>query len=124
MQPSEFASALDQTDAGKFDTFQVGWSGRIDPDGNIYSFLHSGGPLNITGESKPELDALLDKARASADDAERRTLYGQALKAAAEDRAIIYLYHPKNYLVTTPDVAGVDYFADGLPRLKTAGLAQ
>lgn len=124
VQPSEFASALDRTDAGKFEAFQVGWSGRVDPDGNIYSFLHTGGPLNITGESKPQLDALLEKARATSDGAERRSLYGQALKISAEDRPIVYLYPPKNYLVTTPDVAGLDYFADGLPRLKTAGLAQ
>ena len=124
VQPSEFASALDQTDTGDYETFQVGWSGRVDPDGNIYSFLHTGGPLNITGASDPQLDKLLEDARTSADEAERRGLYGQALKIAAEDRPIIYLYHPKNYLVTTPEVAGVDYFADGLPRLKTAGLAQ
>ena len=124
VQPSEFASALDQTDAGDFETFQVGWSGRVDPDGNLYSFLHTGGPLNITGQSDPQLDELLEKARTSADEAERRTLYGQAIRIAAEDRPILYLYHPKNYLVATPDVAGVDYFADGLPRFKTAGLAQ
>lgn len=124
VQPSEFASALDQTDAGKYDTFQVGWSGRVDPDGNIYSFLHSEAPQNITGESNPELDSLLEKARATADEAERRDLYKQALTVSAEDRAIIYLYHIKNYLVTAPDVAGLDYFADGLPRLKTAGLVQ
>ncbi len=37
--PTEFASALDASDAGDFDTFQVGWSGRVDPDGNIYNFL-------------------------------------------------------------------------------------
>ena len=31
---------------GKFDTFAVGWSGRVDPDGNIYQFVHSTGSLN------------------------------------------------------------------------------
>ena len=124
VQPSEFASALDQTDSGDYETFQVGWSGRVDPDGNIYSFLHTGGPLNITGESNPELDRVLEQARESDDDAERRTLYGQAMRIAGEDRPIIYLFHQKNYLVTTPEIAGIDYFADGLPRLKTAGIAQ
>ncbi len=124
VQPTEFASALDASDAGKFDTFQVGWSGRVDPDGNIYNFLHTGAPLNIAGESNPRLDDLLEKARVVSAEAERKALYSEAIRIAAEDRPIIYLYHPKNFLVTTPDVAGLEYFADGLPRLKTAGYAQ
>jgi len=40
-----------------------------------------------------------------------------------EDRPLIYLYHPVNYLATAPNVVGVEYYADGLPRLKTAGFA-
>ena len=122
--PTEFASALDASDAGDFDTFQVGWSGRIDPDGNIYNFLHTGAPLNISGESNPELDKALEEARLVEDPEERKELYTQALEIAAEDRPILYLYHPVNYLATGPDVVGVEYYADGLPRLKTAGFAQ
>ena len=120
---TEFASALDASDAGKFDTFQVGWSGRVDPDGNIYNFLHTGGPLNISGGSDPEIDKLLDQARLTDDQAERKKLYSEITEKAAEQRQIIYLYYPVNYLATGPDVVGVDYYADGLPRLKTAGLA-
>lgn len=121
--PSEFASALDASDAGDFDTFQVGWSGRIDPDGNIYNFLHTGAPLNIAGYSNPEVDELLDQARLIDDQAERKEMYSQAIEIAAQDRPILYLYHPVNYLATAPDVVGVEYYADGLPRLKTAGFA-
>lgn len=121
---TEFTSALDASDAGDFDTFQVGWSGRVDPDGNIYNFLHSGAPLNISGESNPELDDLLTQARLTDDEGERRELYSEAIRLAAEDRAIIYLYHPVNYLALAPDVVGVQYYADGLPRLKAAGFAQ
>ncbi|TQN43879.1 peptide/nickel transport system substrate-binding protein [Blastococcus colisei] len=122
--PTEFASALDASDAGNFDTFQVGWSGRVDPDGNIYNFLHTGAPLNITGESNPELDQRLEQARLTSDQEERKQLYAEALQIAAEDRPILYLYHPVNYLVTGPDVVGLEYYADGLPRLATAGFAQ
>lgn len=122
--PTEFASALDASDAGEFDAFQVGWSGRVDPDGNIYNFLHTGAPLNITGVSDPELDRLLEEARLVEDQDERRRLYTEALEIVAEHRPILYLYHPVNHLVTTPDVTGVQYYADGLPRLTTAGFAQ
>jgi peptide/nickel transport system substrate-binding protein len=123
VESSEFASALDAADAGQFDTLQVGWSGRIDPDGNMYNHLHSGAPLNTSGESNPELDAALDAARLTSDEGERKTLYTQAIEIVNEDRPIIYLYHPVNYLATAPDVTGVAYYADGLPRMKTAGYA-
>ncbi|MDP9396571.1 MAG: ABC transporter substrate-binding protein [Actinomycetota bacterium] len=124
VQPTEFASALDQADAGKFQMFQVGWSGRIDPDGNIYNQLHSGAPLNSSGTSDPRLDELLEQGRTVTDQAERKRIYSEVMKIAAENRGILYLYYPKSFLVTTPAVAGLEYFADGLPRLKTAGLAQ
>lgn len=120
---TEFASALDASDAGNFDTFQVGWSGRVDPDGNIYNFLHTGAPLNISGTSDPELDKLLERARLVEDVEERKALYTEAIQIAHEKRPILYLYHPVNYLAMAPDVVGVEYYADGLPRLKTAGFA-
>ena len=120
---SEFASALDASDAGDFDTFQVGWSGRVDPDGNIYNFLHTGAPLNISGTSDPEIDKALEQARLIDDEEERKALYKTAIEKESELTPIIYLYHPVNYLATGPDVVGVEYYADGLPRLKTAGLA-
>jgi peptide/nickel transport system substrate-binding protein len=122
--PTEFASALDASDAGNFDTFQVGWSGRVDPDGNIYNFLHTGAPLNITGMSDPELDKALEQARLIDDQEERKGLYTEAIEIASQERPILYLYHPVNYLATTSDVAGLEYYADGLPRLKTAGFAE
>lgn len=120
---TEFTSALDASDAGNFDTFQVGWSGRVDPDGNTYNFWHTGSSLNRSGYSNPEVDELLEQARLTADLEERKDLYTQATEIVLEDRPLIYLYHPVNYLATTPDVVGVEYYADGLPRLKTAGFA-
>jgi peptide/nickel transport system substrate-binding protein len=123
VKPVEFASSLDQTDAGKFDTFAIGWSGRIDPDGNIYNFLHTGAPLNISGLADPSIDALLEQARLVTDQGKRTDLYKQALAKAAEQRSIIYVYQPVNYLATGKDVVGIKYYADGLPRLDAAGLA-
>ena len=39
IHPTDFATSLNKADAGTFDTFQIGWSGRVDPDGNIYEFV-------------------------------------------------------------------------------------
>lgn len=121
--PTEFTSALDASDAGKFDAFQVGWSGRVDPDGNVYNFWFTGSALNRSGYSNPEVDDLLTQARLINDQEERKELYTKATEQVLEDRPLIYLYHPVNYLAMAPDVVGVGYYADGLPRLKTAGFA-
>lgn len=122
VKSTEFASALDASDAGKYEAFQVGWSGRVDPDGNINDFLATGGARNISGLSNPQVDAALATSRATTDMAERKTAFTEALKISAEERPIIYLYHQRNYLVSTAQVSGIAFYADGLPRLKTAGL--
>lgn len=121
VSPTEFAASLDASDAGDFDAFAIGWSGRVDPDGNITDFLTTGGARNISGYSNPEVDAALAQGRASADEATRKAAYTTAMRLAAEDRPIIYLYFQRNFLVSTPKVAGIAFYADGLPRLKTAG---
>ena len=59
-------TALRRQDAGNYDAFAVGWSGRVDPDGNIYQFVHSKGSLNNIGWSSPQMDLLLDNARKAA----------------------------------------------------------
>ena len=41
----------------------IGWSGRIDPDGNSYIFLHTKAPQNYSAYSNPEVDKALDDAR-------------------------------------------------------------
>ncbi|GAC1321025.1 MAG: ABC transporter substrate-binding protein [Acidimicrobiales bacterium] len=121
LKPTEFASLLDQTDAGKFEATLIGWSGRIDPDGNVYNHLHTGGALNIAGLSDPAVDAPLEDARKTADVAARAKDYATGLAAQAKDNALIYLFHEQYYLGTAKNVAGLNFFNDGLPRFKTAG---
>ena len=45
----EFATSLKQAQAGEYQAFLLAWSGRIDPDGNSYVFLHSKAPQNDSG---------------------------------------------------------------------------
>jgi peptide/nickel transport system substrate-binding protein len=123
LQPTEFTSALDKGDAGDYDTFQIGWSGRVDPDGDIYEFAASKGSQNIAGYDNPKLDALLDKARQSTDENARKDLYGQAVAIINQDRPLIYLFHEKYITGAGKDVAGLKVFGDGLLRFKEAGLA-
>ena len=121
---SEYASALAAATRGDFEAFLTAWSGRVDPDGNIFSFLHSGGALNDGKYSDPKVDALLDQTRAVQDVAGRRALYGQILQQTRQDLPIIYIDNPKNIVGLSARVTGFRPIPDGLIRLQGLGLAK
>jgi peptide/nickel transport system substrate-binding protein len=73
---------------GNFQAAVSYWSGRIDPDGNMYSFLHSGAPLNEGRYTNASLDALLDQARQTMSIDDRRAVYSNAWEHAAHDLPI------------------------------------
>ena len=85
-------------DKGEFEAYVLAWSGRADPDGNIYSFDACKQPLNYAGYCKPEVDELLNAVahRARAGRSARR-LYEQIAAHVLKDRPIVYLYH-RNWL--------------------------
>ena len=72
---------------GDFEASIGYWSGRIDPDGNMYAFLHSGAPLNEGHYSNAAFDSLLDQARQVTDVDTRRDIYQKAWTIAARDSA-------------------------------------
>ena len=118
LRPQEFASALNDSDAGKHQAFLIGWSGRVDPDGNIHQGQTCKGPLNATLACDEKVDALLDKAREVSDVDQRRGLYREAIDLITARRNIIYLYHP-HYIVASPkNLKGYKAVPDGLIRLK------
>jgi peptide/nickel transport system substrate-binding protein len=124
LKPTEFVSSLNAADAGNFDAFNVGWSGRVDPDGNIYGFVATPGTLNDSGYSNPKLDYILNGARKSVSQKSRIALYAAAMKIIHRDRPLIYLYHPVNYYGVTKKVTGVQVYGDGLIRAYYAGFVK
>jgi peptide/nickel transport system substrate-binding protein len=123
LQPTEFTTALDKGDAGEYDTFQLGWSGRIDPDGNIQQFVGTTGSQNDSGYSDDKLDALLEKARSELDKARRVEIYKQATSELMDENPLIYLYHDKYFTGAGKNVTGLEIFGDGLLRFKEAGFS-
>lgn len=121
VQPMEFVALLDAGKAGKFDTMLVGWSGRVDPDGDLSGLVTTGGATNYSGIADPGIDTPFEQAAATADTTKRAQLYDAGLKRLAASYGYIYLFHNKYYLGTRKDIAGIRYYEDGLPRLKTAG---
>jgi peptide/nickel transport system substrate-binding protein len=116
----EFVSSLSAARAGQFDVFLIGWSGRIDPDGNLNDLVTTGGSNNFSGLSDPQVDDLVKRAAAATDQAERADLYGQAIRRVKELRSVIYLYHDAWFLGTSKNLQGVVYYPDGIPRFTTA----
>ncbi|RFC71412.1 ABC transporter substrate-binding protein [Streptomyces sp. AcE210] len=124
LRPTEYATMLEETDDGHYQAFNSGWSGRLDPDGNIASFLQTKGAMNAYGLSDDKIDALIERGRTEADPAERAKIYGELTRRANDAHALIYLYRQKNYVVAGQDVAGVRVYGDGLIRVKDAGYAK
>ncbi len=122
LRATEFATALDLQEQGQYAAFPVGWSGRIDPDGNIHSFHTCEGDLNESGYCDPEVDRLLNEARAAPTTEARYDLYKQALERYLPDRHIIYLYHTVLFFPHRADLQGFQAYPDGLIRLQGVSL--
>ena len=60
IQSTEFATSLNMADKGDFEAYVLAWSGRADPDGNLYSFDACKQPLNYAGYCDAEVDELLN----------------------------------------------------------------
>ncbi len=56
IQAAEFATSLNMADKGDFEAYVLAWSGRADPDGNLFSFHGCKQPLNYAGYCDAETD--------------------------------------------------------------------
>jgi peptide/nickel transport system substrate-binding protein len=120
VQATEFTTALTQAQKGNFQAFQVGWSGRLDPDQNISPFWDGTSTLNYSGANYPDVQKLLEQERATTDTETRKAVFQKLSESFLEHGNIVYLYYPKVVLGYRSEVKGIEYRADGLIHLKTA----
>jgi peptide/nickel transport system substrate-binding protein len=113
----EFATSFKQAQAGEFQVFQINWSGRIDPDGNSYVFLHTKAPQNDGVYSNPEADKALEDGRLVSDPLQRKAIYEKLTGVVLHDEPIIYLYHRKLLIAHTAKLEGYTQLPDGLVRV-------
>jgi len=113
----EFATSFKQAQAGEFQAFLIGWSGRIDPDGNSYVFMHTNAPQNDGKYSNPEADKAMEDARLVTDPAQRKAIYEKLTKVVLNDEPLIYLYHRKLLIAHTTKLEGYKQMPDGLVRV-------
>jgi peptide/nickel transport system substrate-binding protein len=114
---TEFATSLKQAEAGEYQAYMLAWSGRIDPDGNSYIFLHKDAPQNYSAWENPEADKALDDARLATDMAQRKAIYEKLTKLEMEDEPILYIFHRKILIAHTTKLEGYKQVPDGLVRV-------
>jgi peptide/nickel transport system substrate-binding protein len=123
VQATEFATSLNLADKGDFDAYVLAWSGRADPDGNLFSFYGCKQPLNYSGYCNNEVETLLNQSRTQRDPAERKKTYEQIAARVLKERPIIYVYHRNWLWVSTPKLSGMRSVPDGLLRVTGLKLA-
>ncbi len=118
IQSTEFATSLNLADKGQFEAYLLNWSGRADPDGNLFSFYGCKQPLNYSGYCRPEVDELLTKSRSTLDPTLRGKLFEQIAAETLKDRPIVYMYHRKWLWAYNKKLTGVRAIPDGLMRVQ------
>jgi peptide/nickel transport system substrate-binding protein len=117
IRSTEFASQLRDQQQGKFQMSRIGWSGRIDPDGNLHQFVTTKGNQNDGRYSNAEVDRLLDEARTIYDVAERKKRYDAAQKFLQDELPIVYLYNQTVFFAMRANMSGFVISPDGMIRL-------
>ena len=114
---TEFATSLNEAEAGRFQAYALNWSGRPDPDGNLYIFHKTGAPQNYGGYSNPQVDAALDEARVKNAIAERKAIYEKVAGTLLSEGSVVYLYHRLWIIAHTAKLDGFKLLPDGLVRV-------
>jgi peptide/nickel transport system substrate-binding protein len=115
---TEFATSLKAAEAGEYQAYLLDWSGRSDPDGNLYSFYKCKAPLNYTGLCNADVDKLLDQSRIPSDRAQRKAIYEKLTRLlVVDDETIIYLYHRRMLIAHTARLQGYRQLPDGMVRV-------
>jgi len=110
LHAADWPSYKKNRDAEIMPVYAYGWyPDYLDTDDYIYPFLHSegGGWLHMNYKN-PDLDKLIEQARATADPATRSSLYSQIQKIMVDDTPVIPVFQGTAWAVTKPDVKGVE----------------
>jgi peptide/nickel transport system substrate-binding protein len=118
IQTQENVTMLTNGRKGDFEAYFTFWSGRPDPDGNVFSHLTCKGAQNDGRYCNGPMDALLTKARQTPDPAERKKLYDQATEHILRDLPRLHLWHRRVFTGYSAKLTGFTPYPDGIIRLK------
>ncbi len=103
----------------------VGWSGRLDPDGNTYDFVVTGSPNNDSSYSNAKVDDLMKQQRTEPDPAKRKALLTQAQQIyVVDDPSRVWYGFGVATEASVKNFTGWSAYADRIPRFETAQLGK
>jgi len=123
IQSAEFATSINMADKGDYEAYVLAWSGRPDPDGNLFSFYGCKQPLNYAGYCDAETDKLLAQSRTLREPAERKKVFEQIAARVQKERPILYVYHRNWLWAYNAKLTGLRQIPDGLLRVSGLQLA-
>lgn len=113
----EWASFVKEfVNKGRFDAVILGWNILQDPD--LYDVWHSSkaepGGLNFVGYRNAEVDEVLDKARRTLDQSERKALYDRFQELLHRDQPYCFLFVPYSLPAVQARFEGIEPAPAGL----------
>jgi len=103
----------------------VGWSGRLDPDGNTYDFVVKGSPNNDSSYANDQVDTLMKQQRTESDPAKRKDLLLKAQQIyVVDDPSRVWYGFGVSPIVSIKKLTGMESYPDRIPRFQTAQLAK
>jgi peptide/nickel transport system substrate-binding protein len=119
---TEFATSIKEAEQGRFQAWFIGWSGRVDPDGNSYIFHRCKAPQNNGNYCDAQVDQWLADARKATKLQDRKAIYGKIAEKYLREGSIIYLYHRLVIIAHSAKLEGYKQLPDGLVRVVGAKL--
>jgi peptide/nickel transport system substrate-binding protein len=110
----DFPTVLAQSQAGNFDVMIVGNTFNTDPALALLQLLGTNGSSNRSGFSNPQLDLDLANYFKSTSARSHKILLHSAEEILANNRPVIVLYHPINFLAYNTSLTGVQVDHAGL----------
>ncbi|MGH2585107.1 MAG: ABC transporter substrate-binding protein [Dehalococcoidia bacterium] len=112
----EFTKVVTDTQAGNFEASLIGWSGRIDPDGDMFAHFTSNGSFNYGKYSNPEADKALLEGRTNFDAEKRKAAYRRANQIIGEDAPYIFVSNGVASQVSSNEVRNYFLMPDQMMR--------
>jgi peptide/nickel transport system substrate-binding protein len=96
-----FSTLITDWQTSNYQMAFFGFTGATDPDPLIYTLFTTHGGFNHSHYSDPVVDASLESARRTLDQAQRSADYAKAQQLIVQDAPLIFIYHPAVYQATS-----------------------
>ena len=117
VQTEEFAVYQQECQQHHFEACDVSWSGRIDPDGNMYAWWHTGGDFNDSGYTNSQVDGWLDDARVNLDQSKRKQDYANAQKQIVTETPYVFTVFEVSPQITSNKIHAFTLYPDLMIRM-------